>query len=1225
MKYQAKPEKGLPVAFKEGRYEVIELLGAGSQKRVYRARDRALDRDVAVAIIEKREKNASWISRFEREARATGRVGTHRNIVTIYDTWADGDRSSIVMELLPGGDLAAMLRGADDGRLDWQRATHIAEEICRALEHAHSLRVIHRDVKPENIWFAADGTAKLGDFGLALVGDLSRLSAEGTFVGTVAYLPPEQAVGQPCVTQSDIYSLGAVLYEMVTGRPPFVGEDAASVVSQQVSVSPLAPSVFNREVPRVLDELILELLAKRPEQRPDSAATVAGRLASIRATAIAGVARAQPQRHEDPLAPAGFVGRRKELARLCSAFDKALSRQTALRVLVGEAGIGKSRTAAELASYAGLRGAGVFYGRCYEGRGAPAYWPWVQLLRSYAQASDRQALMSQLGSRAAVIGQVVPTILEGLPALAPPPNVDPDQARFRFFDSVAEFIQRATAEQPLLLVIEDIQWADVPSLLLLEFLAHELRTERLLIAVTCRTTDIERAEPTAETLAKVSRESIYDRVVLQGMSENDVRELLISLGGRDVSPAFVRDIHRQTEGNPFFIEEMLRHLLDEGFIRREVGGWVGTRPLASVGVPEEVRSVIARRLSRLSEPCRQVLTIGSVIGREFSLRAAAEASGRPHAEVLELIEQAVGASVLSKPHDRRGDQYTFSHALIRECLYEELSPLQRARLHRQAGEGLERLYGSNSDPHVTELARHFCEAMRDGNAAKAIDYSTRAAARANRLLAYEEATRHYERALEALSLETPRNDEKEARILLALGDTLWSAGETNTARDTFLRAAALARRLADPQLLAAAALGAGGRYPGLQIGILDERLVDLLEEALAALEGTTAPPVPEIMARLAEALSFAPVFERRQSLARTAIETARRHGDPFELAKVLQHAHLPLWAPENVEERLDMSSEMLALAQRTGSIGVNLAARGWRAVHLLEIGDIDEFRHEVEDFSRVAGELHQPVYQYVAHLRKTMYVLLEARFAEAEELASRTIALGERAQIETAAQAFGAQIYQIRMAQGRLAELEPAVRGLVEQFPIVPGWRIALALTYTQMGRRAGARRELDGLLNKGLDDIPRDLNFYCGLSLLANVAAYLEDVSCAKLLYDLLLPHAHRLVMASGTATLGSTSLFLGVLANTLERWNDAEKHFQDALGMNTRIGAPLWIAHTAVEYAEMLLARDGSGDRAKAAEMLALSRPIAANLDLQSLMDRIAANAARLRPATGVEGTEQ
>jgi tetratricopeptide (TPR) repeat protein len=701
------------------------------------------------------------------------------------------------------------------------------------------------------------------------------------------------------------------------------------------------------------------------------------------------------------------------------------------------------------------------------------------------------------------------------------------------------------------------------------------------------------------------------------MPEAEVGELLVSLGGRAISADFARAIYRKTEGNPFFIEEMLRHLADEGVIRREAGGWVGAQTLAALGVPEGVRALIGHRLSRLSEGCRQILTIGAVIGRDFSLGAAAEVSGRSQAEILEILEEAVVSSLLVKPPAGGPDRYSFSHALIRESLYEELGPVQRASLHRQAGQGLERLYDTNVEPHVAELARHFFEAMHDGDASKAIDYSIRAAERANRLLAYEEAARHYEQALQALALERPHDPARECRLLLALAHTIWSAGETNTARQTVLRAAEVARQAGDAQLLGAAALAAGGRYPGLQIGILDGSLVALLEEAFASLQGSDAPPVAEIMARLAEALTFSDASRRRELLARSAIETARRHADPVELAQVLQHAHLPLWRPDNVEERLAMSAEMLTLAEQTGEIGVTLAAMGWRLVHLMEIGDMAEVHRQLDRYGRLADDLHQPVYQYVAHLRRTLCVLLEGRFGEAEELVGQTIPLGQRAQVDTAVQAFGAQTYHIRLAQGRLAELEPAVLAMVERYPAAPVWRIGLALLYAETDRRSHARRELERLAEKQFEDLPRDLNFNCGLALLGIVTADLGDAERAALLYELLLPQAGRCVLAGGTAPLGAASLFLGMLATTLERWEDAVAHFEAALDTNARIGARPWLAQTQYRYAEMRRARSLPGDGEEAWALLERAGSISGELGMRSLEVRVRALRLRLEEA--------
>jgi tetratricopeptide (TPR) repeat protein len=390
--------------------------------------------------------------------------------------------------------------------------------------------------------------------------------------------------------------------------------------------------------------------------------------------------------------------------------------------------------------------------------------------------------------------------------------------------------------------------------------------------------------------------------------------------------------------------------------------------------------------------------------------------------------------------------------------------------------------------------------------------------------------------------------------------------------------------------------------------VIDGTLVALLEEAMARLEGTEEPPVPEVMARLAEALTFSrEAAQRRVGLARLAIAAARRRNDPAELARVLQHVHLPLWDPDNVEERLAMSTEMESLARRSDDVGVSLAARGWRLVHLMEIGDVEAFRREVADYAATAEELQQPVYRYVAHLRNTMCLLLEGRFGEAEECASKTMPLGEQAQVGTAAQAFGAQMFHLRMIQGRLAELEPAVASLAETYPDAPAWRIGLAVVHAETDQRENARRQLDRLAEHDFADLPRDLNYNCNLALLAMVASYLGDAERAARLLPLLLPHAGRCALASGSAPLGSSSTFLGVLATTMGDYAEAERHLREGLEMNARIGARPWVAYTGHRYAEMLWARNHPGDRERAVGLLERSEGIARALGMGRLVSRI------------------
>jgi tetratricopeptide (TPR) repeat protein len=452
------------------------------------------------------------------------------------------------------------------------------------------------------------------------------------------------------------------------------------------------------------------------------------------------------------------------------------------------------------------------------------------------------------------------------------------------------------------------------------------------------------------------------------------------------------------------------------------------------------------------------------------------------------------------------------------------------------------------------------------------------------------------------------DESLKCRLLLALADTVWSAGQTTTARKHYLHAAEVARRTGDARLFAAAAVGLGGRYPGLQINVIDGTLVALLEEAMARLEGTDEPPVPEVMARLAEALTFSPeAAQRRVGLARLAIAAARRRNDPAELARVLQHVHLPLWDPDNVEERLAMSTEMEMLARRSDDTGVSLAARGWRLVHLMEIGDIETFRREVADYAATAEELQQPVYRYVAHLRHTLYLLLEGRFEEAEACAAKTMPLGEQAQVSTAVQAFGAQTFNLRMVQGRLAELLPAVSSLAETYPDAPAWRVGLAVVHAETDQRESAQRQLDRLARHDFADLPRDLNYNCNLALLAVVVSYLDDRERAARLLPLLLPHAGRCALASGSAPLGSSSTFLGILATTLGDFAEAERHLEEGLEMNTRIGSRPWAAYTGHRLARMLHARNDPGDRERAAGLLEWSEKIARALGMARLVSQI------------------
>ncbi len=1155
-----------PLTIAAGRYRMRRLLGEGVRKRVYLARDTRLARDVAVAFIRTEDLDEAAANRIQLEARTVARLAEHPRIVPVYDSGEEDGVPFVVSQYMGGGTLAGRLLRATDHRLALSEALRFADQILQALEHAHAHGVVHRDVKPENVWLTEDGFAKLGDFGLARTIGRIETAAEGLTVGTALYMPPEQALGRGVDQRSDLYSLGATLYELVTGHSPFAGESVAEVIAKHVNEAPAPPSKLNPAMPLSLDAVLLKLLAKLPESRFESAADVRSALRGIREDEVAG-RPAEPEPIPSRTATL-FVGREQETTKLRGGLEEVLAGHGRLFLVVGEPGIGKTRMAELLSGYAAQRGFVVLSGRSFEGAGAPAFWPWVQILRGYAESADRARLETELGAGAPYVAQIVPELREVLPDLPAAREGEADGARFRLFDAVSTFLKRASVARPLFLFLDDLHWADTASLLLLQFLARELGGSRIFIVATYRNVDVQHGHPLAEVLPTLRRERAFERVLLRGLPEDDVRALVRALAGADASEPLVRAIYRETEGNPFFIEETLRHLAEE----RVVGSF------DDIGLPEGVREVISRRLARLSDDCRKILATASVLGRDFDAPVLEQVAGIGRERLSELLREAEGALIVEI--ERKGSRHRFSHTLIRETLYAELGTAERIPMHGRIADALLALHAGDVDTHLSELAYHLFEASAGGDAKRAIEFNLRAAARAERQYAYEEAAAFYDRARRALEASDDVDGTLLCETLIGLGTAQFWSGDAKSVK-TLRHAADTAKRFLRAEPLARAAISYKGEdmqtvFPAFDV---DEDMVRLLETALSALPDTDSALRATVMGRLASSLLRAEQEERRRELFARAEEMAEGVGDKRALAGLLYTKCLARWGIDPLATLRTDVERLVLLADELDDDRMSFFACGIQAMFIAEAGDIEGAAPWFLRVERMGERM--PHLRWGVTFVRGGWAMAAAKQDQVDELIQRTY----RGAMPALGAGLSFAFFEIQTAlnlwqRGRSQEAAARIRE-IGAYSVSFAPFAALMPVFTE--KEADARELLRCYPDPSA--FPRDQFWLSATSLTALAVDRIGDASRARVWYAALLPHSDRAVNPGGVYCFGSVARYLARLAKTLSWYEEAADHYERALEVERQM--PVWLARTRAEYAALLRLRDAPGDRIRALEL--------------------------------------
>lgn len=872
-----------------------------------------------------------------------------------------------------------------------------------------------------------------------------------------------------------------------------------------------------------------------------------------------------------------FVGRRSELQLLHEALGGALNGRGRVVVLSGEAGIGKTRLAQEVATQALRRGMLALWGRCLEEPGAPPFLPWTRAMQACLRACRDERLPALLGREAAAAVEIAPELAERLPpGIAVPAIGEGDQARFRLFAAVAHFWRQVAALRPLLVILDNLHWADASSLRLLAFIAQDIGECRMLLLGSYRETGLSRQHPVEAMLAELLNTRQFTRLPLKGLSLDETERLVAAASAVTPPPAAVAAIHRRTEGNPLFLVETLR------FLRQEMAGEDPRAAAALIEtVPSGIRAVIGQRLNRLSGPCCALLAMAACIGRDFDLPLLAELAGAgSEAALLGTLDEALAQRVIEAVQP--GPQYQFSHALIREVLYDELPAARRVALHGRIAESLQVRHAGDLDGVLAQLAYQTAAALPGGSPAHALDIAQRAAARAAALMAFEEALRCYRLALQLQERWLPAERTRRCALLLALGAVQMHAGENDASAATFLEAATLARALGDAAAFARAALGFENN--GWRISRPGEQAVALLEEALAASDRSDAALRVDLLSALSRACIFCGRQPQAMEAQRHAVALARELAMPQPLFKALAAIVPARHDPDQLDERLRCAREALDVAESAGHMEWVDALTGWYFGDLVEKGELDAARALAQVHVRVADAIRQPFMQTMGLSSLTLLAAYEGRFADAERLAGETFTIGRRFLPDNAQGAYSMQIFVLRRQQGRLGEVLTVLRSLVGSVPRDSLWQAGLALICVELEWHAPAREAYEALASGDFAGIARDGMWLTNIVFAAEVCARLGDRRRAATLYRLLEPYAGRnVVTGTNIACFGAVDRYRGMLAALAGEDAKAAAHFAAAVALDERGGGRPWLAHSRHEWARWLARRGGDAQAAR------------------------------------------
>ncbi|UCB42982.1 MAG: AAA family ATPase [Dehalococcoidales bacterium] len=860
-----------------------------------------------------------------------------------------------------------------------------------------------------------------------------------------------------------------------------------------------------------------------------------------------------------------FVGRKIELGQLRSAFDSAVSGQGSLVMVVGEPGIGKTVLCEQLVAYVSSLGGKSLVGHCYSERSlSRPYLAFIEVLRSHVQARGVSQLRKELGSGAANLCRIVPEITEKL-KVRPRPKRDPEEERYRLMEAVTHFLGNIAAVQPLLVVLEDLHNADKDTLEMLTHVSRSLASTRLLIVGTYRDVEVDRSHPLSETLAELRRLPVFERVPLKGLDADVVKRMLSAITGKEMSVSLAEAIHKQTEGNPLFVQEVIRDLVEEGLISPQ--GDIG-QPSKDISIemriPDSLKDVIGRRLSRLSEPCNNVLATASVIGRDFRLEVLQRVSGMTDEELFKALEEALKAAVIieEKTGALATVDYSFAHAFFRQTLYEEIIVPRRIRLHRQIAQALDEVYVGHPEEYAAELAEHLSYSSDPVDLARAIRYGEIAAQQAIDIYAYWEAIRLLEQALKVQKTIAPDDKAKRCDLLLALGDARDYAGEYRHVLDEEApQALLLAEAVGDHQRavrvgrLAMTSLTHYGAGPAAQTpeGI---RWTDIVDRYAAP--GTIERVWADIY--LAARKTGARELADGLRLYHRCSEIALELGDTDAY---LASAGAYVWAcppfPEYIEEARRLADQITQLWDQSGRGHYAAFAKYYLSSFFLGLGE----RTHAEDLMRELAELSKRTGTQYTRLTSLVgeacFHTMDGRFEDALETVQSIFRTGEEMNARPRAnEVANFSNLMLRIYLGEIVQ------------PITGVYRFYRVVGRAHAGDHARALTMLDSLVEEYAALPERVKDYFPIMMLYLETALVTKHLPATETFYAFLCDTPFK---TTGFMFPTCVARHLGAAAASLGRPEEARKHYQEAIKVCTDIRFRPELALTSLQLAELLL----------------------------------------------------